>query len=106
MNEPKRYPDISQAHWAKTCQIMAVAGFSYYLLINVSVLLANDMRLTFFVWLYVFPTLFVVGLGELLVLLITLQSWRRWQNAEQRTLTLLYSGAFLLFFSMQIAAHL
>jgi len=106
MKQQPFYPDIRQPRWATACRTSAVAGLGYYLLVYLSLVLVHRMELTFFVLIYLAPTFFVVGLLEGLILLITLQSWRRWQNPRQRTITLVCSGVFLLLFVMQIRARL
>lgn len=102
MNERKLYPDIRLSKWARTCQVIALAGFGYCLLANAGCQLVDAEFRFGFALLYLTPALFLIAPFELLVLLITVQSWKRWADSRQRILTLMGSTGGLLLLGLHL----
>lgn len=102
MNEQKLYPDIRLSKWAGTCQVIALAGFGYCLLVSAGYQLVNAEFRFGFALLYLLPACLLIAPFELLVLLITVQSWKRWANSRQRLLTLMGSAGGLLLLGLHL----
>ncbi len=96
MREQKLHPDIRVSKWAKVCQVIAVSGFFYCVLATISIHLSSTSYRLGFALLYLTPALFVVAPVELLIFLITIQSWNRWANRYQRATVITCSSGVIL----------
>lgn len=102
MRERKLYPDIRSSRWAKTCQIIAVVGLVYCVLASIGFHISEPANRFGFALLYISPALLLIAPIELIVSLITIQSWNRWVSTEQRTITLIGSTGVLIILITQL----
>jgi len=96
MREQKLYPDIRLSKWAKTCQTIAIVGLVYCMLASIGFHISKPANRLGFALLYLGPALFMIAPIELIVSLITIQSWNRWANTHQRGITLICSAGVLI----------
>jgi hypothetical protein len=102
MRDQKLYPDIRSSKWAKTCQIIAIAGLIYCVLSSVGLYMSEPENRIGFALLYLSPALLVIAPIELIVSLIAIQSWSRWVNVHQRAITLSCSIGVLVILIAQL----
>ena len=94
--DQKLYPDVRPGKWANLCQRTAYTGFIYSLLVTIGFHLVDEQAQLVFSILYIVPAICLLIPLELIVLLITIQSWNRWGSTTQRMITLLGSGGAVL----------
>lgn len=102
MREQRLYPDIRSSKWAKTCQAVAIAGLVYCLLASIGFHLSEPENRLGFALLYLSPALLIIAPIELVISLITVQSWNRWANIYKRGITLSCSIGVLILLIAQL----
>jgi len=103
MKEQRLYPDIRSPRWAKTCQIFAIIGLTYCVLASIGFHLSEPGNRLGFALLYLSPALLIIAPIELIVSLITIQSWNRWADKHKRRITLSCSIGVLILLIAQLA---
>jgi hypothetical protein len=102
MREQRLYPDIRSSKWAKTCQTIAIVGLVYCMLASVGFHLSEPENRLGFALLYLSPALLIIAPIELIISLITIQSWDRWADVHKRGITLSCSIGVLILMIAQL----
>lgn len=102
MREQKVYPDIRLSKWAKTCQAVAIIGFVYCILASIGLHISEPENRLGFALLYLSPALLIIAPIQLIILLITVQSWNRWASVYKRGLTFGCSTGVLVLLIAQL----
>lgn len=102
MNERKLYPDIRSSKWAKACQIVAIIGLIYCILASIGFHISEPKNRFGFALLYLSPALLIIAPIELVISLITIQSWNRWASIHKRGITLSCSIGVLILVIAQL----
>lgn len=97
MASAKLYPDLSQVRWANRCYLTALISFTIWLIISIGYFLFgkdyNHIGLIAFIW---WPVALLIVPLEVILLIITLQSWTKWSIHRRRFITLFCSITVLI----------